>query len=107
MDYPCTGCGECCKGIQAALDASHGHPVIQELVRRFPYKTRDDGSCEMLTSDLKCSVYDTRPLLCNIKLGGKLLKLDEREWFKLNQDGCNALVKLAELGDEYLVSLDF
>lgn len=107
MDYPCTSCTQCCRRIQAILDMSHEHPVIQELVLRFPYKARVDGSCEMLTDDGKCSVYDTRPLLCNIKMGAKLLKMDEKDWYRLNRDGCNSMIKEAGLGDEYLVTLDF
>jgi Fe-S-cluster containining protein len=107
MDYPCTGCGECCKRIQAILDTSHEHPVIEELVRRFPYKTRMDGSCEMLTDDLKCSVYESRPLLCNIKMGAKLLKMDQIEWYRLNQFGCNSMIKEAGLEESFLVTLDF
>jgi uncharacterized protein len=107
MDYPCTGCGECCKRIQAILDTSHYHPVIEELVRRFPYKARVDGSCEMLTEDMKCSVYKSRPLLCNIKLGAKLLKMDEKDWYRANRDGCNLMIEEAGLGEEYLVVLDF
>lgn len=107
MDYPCTGCGECCRRVQAILDMSHDHPVIEELVRRFPYKAKKDGSCEMFTEEGRCSVYETRPLICNIKMGAKLLKMDEKDWYRLNRDGCNSMIKEAGLGDEYLVTLDF
>lgn len=86
---------------------SHEHPVIEELVRRFPYKTRTDGACEMLTEDMKCSVYESRPLLCNIKLGAKLLRMSEEDWYRLNRDGCNSMIREAGLGEEYLVSLNF
>jgi Fe-S-cluster containining protein len=76
-------------------------------VERFPYKTREDGTCEMLTDDLKCSVYESRPLLCNIKMGAKLLQIDEMEWYRLNQIGCNSMIKEAGLDESFLVSLDF
>lgn len=107
MDYPCTGCSECCRRVQSVLELSHEHPVMQELVRRFPYQTRDDGACEMLTKEGRCSVYESRPLLCNIKMGGQLLKMDEMEWYRLNQVGCNLMIREAGLDESFLVSLDF
>jgi Fe-S-cluster containining protein len=107
MDYPCTGCSQCCRRIQAVLEMSHDHPVIQELVHRFPYQSRQDGSCEMLTTEGRCSVYDSRPLLCNIQLGAKLLKMDEQEWYRLNQLGCNEMIREAGLDESFLVTLDF
>jgi hypothetical protein len=81
--------------------------VLRELVERFPYQTKEDGSCEMLTEEGKCSVYESRPLLCNIKLGAKLLQIDEMEWYRLNQMGCNSMIKEAGLDESFLVSLDF
>ena len=107
MDFPCTGCSECCKRIGAVLEGSYEHPVLRELVERFPYQTKEDGSCEMLTEEGKCSVYESRPLLCNIKLGAKLLQIDEMEWYRLNQMGCNSMIKEAGLDESFLVSLDF
>jgi Fe-S-cluster containining protein len=107
MDYPCTGCGECCKRVQTVLEGSHDHPVIRELVKRFPYKAQEDGSCEMLTKEGRCSVYDTRPLLCNIKLLRVLLQADEEEYYRINSYWCNSMIREAGLGEEYLVTLDF
>ena len=107
MDFPCTGCSECCKRVQSVLETEFDHLVMNELIRRFPYKTRMDGSCEMLTVEGRCSVYESRPLLCNVKLGGKLLKLDEMEWYRMNQLGCNSMIRDAGLNESFLVSLDF
>ena len=106
MDYPCTGCGECCKRIGAILEGSWGHPVLGELVERFPYKTREDGTCEMLTEDGRCSVYENRPLLCNIKLGGILLGIPQNKWYQLNMVGCNNMIRKAGLDPSFLVSLE-
>ena len=80
---------------------------MNELVRRFPYQTKDDGSCEMLTEEGKCSVYESRPLLCNVKLGAQLLQIDELEWYRMNQLGCNSMIREAGLDESFLVSLDF
>lgn len=107
MDFPCTGCSECCKRVQSVLETEFDHPVMNELVRRFPYQTKGDGSCEMLTKEGKCSVYESRPLLCNVKLGAKLLRIDEMEWYRMNQLGCNSMIREAGLDESFLVSLDF
>ena len=107
MDYPCTSCGECCRRLQTILERDYEHPIVREIVERFPYKTKEDGSCEMFTEDGLCSVYEHRPLLCNVKLGGIALGLDLKEWYRINADGCNHMIREAGLGEEYLVSLDF
>jgi hypothetical protein len=107
MDFPCTGCSECCKRVQSVLETKFDHPVMNELVRRFPYQTKEDGSCEMLTVEGRCSVYESRPLLCNVKLGAQLLQIDEMEWYRMNQLGCNSMIREAGLDESFLVFLDF
>ena len=81
--------------------------MMGELVKRFPYKTTESGACEMLLEDGRCSVYECRPLLCDVKKGGLLMKVDETEWFRMNALVCNQMIEEANLGAEYLVSLDF
>lgn len=107
MDYPCTSCSQCCRRIGELLEGSYDYSIFDELVRRFPYKAREDGACEMLTDEGKCSVYETRPLLCNIKMGGYAMRIPQREWYRMNQEGCNRMVREAGMGNEYLVVLDF
>jgi hypothetical protein len=106
MDFPCTGCGECCKRVQSVLEGSWDHPVLRELVERFPYQTRRDGSCEMYGADGRCQVYDSRPLICNIKLGGMMLGLDQQKWYEMNMVGCNQMIEDAGLDPSFLVSLE-
>ena len=106
MDYPCTRCGECCRRVQSFLEGSYeGHPILQELISRFPYKTKEDGSCEMLTDDGLCSVYDQRPLVCNIKLGQHLFKMDQMAWYRWNMEGCNRMMDEVGMDESYRVSL--
>ena len=105
MEFPCTGCGECCRRIQSLLEGSHDDVRVQELVDRFPYKTRSDGSCEMLGDDGRCSVYEHRPLICNVKMGGVFLKMDEMTWYQINADGCNRLIDDAGLDESFKVVL--
>lgn len=44
----------------------------------FPYKTDASGVCEKLV-DGKCSVYEDRPLLCNVKELGKAMHVNESQ----------------------------
>jgi len=105
-DYPCTKCGQCCSQLWKVLENREVHPIITELIEQFPYKTRADGSCEMMTEDNLCSIYDHRPALCNIKQAAARFEVSEAEWFKVNRDGCNQLIREAGLDPKFLVVLD-
>lgn len=103
-NFPCTNCGLCCKTIGALLKTPQEHPIIQQWVDMFPYKTDELGTCEQLDENNRCKVYDQRPLLCNVKLAGLLLNIDPHVWFEYNIQACNKLINDAGLGKEYLVA---
>jgi Fe-S-cluster containining protein len=66
LKFNCTQCGLCCKAI----------------------------GCPHLTEDNLCSIYETRPLVCNIEQGYQELfkdKMTKREWFMLNEHYCKVL----------------
>lgn len=63
MSFPCTGCGCCCKRLNKA-DTSIINDKNNPLY--FPYLFDETGRCEKLTNDNRCSVYNERPLVCNI-----------------------------------------
>ena len=102
-DFPCTQCGQCCRHISSILANSNYPTVIQDLVNRFPYEVNDDGSCSMLTEDGLCSVYDNRPIMCNINLMGQLLQQSQTDWYQQQADICNQLITNAGLHSDYLV----
>ena len=102
--FPCTQCGLCCKNIGNILSNYSIFPtVIQDLVKRFPYKVNEDGSCSKLNSDNFCSVYDNRPIMCNINLMGQLLQQSQADWHRKQADVCNELISNAGLSPDYLV----
>ena len=106
--FPCTKCGLCCTKVNLGkwLDPDvTDDPFIKFVISKFPYKLTDDGSCEMLVDGL-CSVYEDRPLLCNIPLGGISLGMDQKVWFELHMNHCNKLIEEAGLDPKYLVSLE-
>jgi Fe-S-cluster containining protein len=48
MKFPCKACGECCRHVVAPLD-------------------RGDGVCRHYDTETRlCTVYDARPLACNV-----------------------------------------
>ncbi len=107
MDFPCTGCGACCRKIRDILEDPEQlkpFPVLYNAVKEFPYDANEDGSCTMLKGNL-CSVYDDRPLLCNIKKLGELSGYHESTWYSLNALTCNTLIEDAGLDESYFVTI--
>ena len=101
-DFPCTQCGLCCKQLGSIMDNKSTLPQLQQfLVSKFPYKVLEYGSCEMLTSDNKCSVYDDRPLVCNIKLMNKIHHIPYEVTAKI----CNYLIEENGLDESFKVKL--
>ncbi len=82
--FPCSGCGLCCKHIDKAV------ANLGEHAAHFPYTWDESGVCEKL-KDNKCTVYDTRPLICNVDGWIKEFGID-RDWFyELNMKACEEL----------------
>ena len=102
-EFPCTSCGLCCKNIKSIFQDMKD-PMLNFLASKFPYKMLEDGSCEML-KDNQCSVYENRPLICNVELGGKALGIKQDVWYKLMAEGCNKMIIEAGLDSKYLVSV--
>ena len=65
---------------------------MQKLVDEFPYGTDENGVC-MKFKDGLCSVYENRPLLCNIgRIANEVeIGMTKKDWFELNEYGCKVL----------------
>lgn len=87
--FPCDKCGICCRYIDRAIKSIG--------ITDFPYSNKD-GVCEMLVGN-KCSVYDVRPIICNVDAWIDKFGIN-RDWFyKLNMEACTNL-KRQELINE-------
>ncbi len=65
--FSCHGCGACCMMVGDLLKSDDNvNPEYLTLLKAFPYKADKNGWCEKMDEDLKCSVYEERPLLCRI-----------------------------------------
>lgn len=104
-EFPCTGCSLCCRAIGVILaeqDLFKKLPVVVQAIKEFPYKANAEGVCEKLV-DNRCSVYESRPLLCNIRELGLLMGYPTEEWYRLNAETCNQLIRSAGLDESYLI----
>lgn len=84
MKFNCDKCGLCCKNLKK-------NPIYSAL-------DRGDGVCKYLEGNL-CSIYENRPILCNIDKSYELYFKEEisREMFyNINYEACRELKKNKE-----------
>ncbi len=105
--FPCTQCGLCCKLVGKVLDNIENlDPIRRSLADNFPYKPKDDGSCEMLSEDGLCTVYHDRPDICNISTVAKALNISLTDYYLQSAKNCNKLIILLGEKPEYLINLE-
>jgi Fe-S-cluster containining protein len=97
MSFNCTGCGLCCTKIGKIKATPMPVAWMQAAVDAFPYESDETGACEKLV-DNKCSVYENRPLLCNIeRMADELdIGMTKEQWFAMNYQGCKVLQEGAQ-----------
>lgn len=78
-------------------------PVLRAVIETFPHKVDENGVCEKLV-DNKCSVYDDRPIMCNVSALGQLLGRNPYEFYSENIKYCNQLIDLFGLDESYKIT---
>lgn len=102
--FPCTGCGACCRRIHNLKDYSDKLALDNNMPEiSFPYG-HNNGACEKLI-DNKCSVYEDRPLICNVDKMQEILKIDKSIFYKMNADVCNDFIKESGMDESFLINL--
>lgn len=106
--FECSGCALCCRHLAKAIENVKAWDWAKKAADEFPYKALADGECEMLV-DNRCSVYETRPLLCDIERAADELDLpfSKAEWFRLNAMACNSAIDEAGLAEIFKVRVDY
>lgn len=67
LPFPCTACGQCCRNVH--------------LSRLTEYLSRGDGICRYLDENSNlCSIYEERPLVCNVENFFKKYLSDKILW---------------------------
>lgn len=77
--FPCSGCGSCCKRAFVLRDWFAEHDI----------EINADGSCEHLTADNRCRIYDTRPSFCRVG-NAKPADMPIEEYWIATARVCNA-----------------
>jgi Fe-S-cluster containining protein len=85
--FPCTGCGACCRSVR-----------LSELTAALD---RGDGVCRYLNdAQNTCTIYDTRPDICNIRRLYEQHFKSNISWSKfvdLNLIACEELLKQQQI----------
>ena len=113
MKFNCTKCGACCVNVGKTVDAllQRDTPITnpgERLMLEFPFGFKEDKTtCEMYDPAIGCTIYETRPLICNASRM-KLLYMEhygwtEQEYYKFQAQSCNILIILAELPFTFLI----
>lgn len=75
---------------------------------------RGDGACIYLDEKNLCTVYDQRPILCNID---RMFNLREKndllpikgmsklDYFKMNAEACNSMIKEDGLDEKFILKV--
>lgn len=100
--FPCTGCGCCCKRVDIGVNRIK-ELAIDKPEFSFPYKWDQTGRCENLQDDNSCSIYDKRPIICNIDKVISLLKISKKEFYKLNIISCNKMMDEDNISSKYRI----
>lgn len=90
--FPCTSCGACCSSIEG-ID--------------FLADYNNNGKCDMLKNN-RCTIYDSRPLLCRIDEAYDQLFSDfmtKKEFYFENARACNQLQEKLNIDEKYRVHL--
>lgn len=118
MDFQCNGCGCCCKHIGNAVrilrSVVNGHPGDPEIDPRlqvlidFPFNYDQSGQCEKYDEQVGCTVYENRPLICQVNSMYDFYKeeLTYDQYVKETQSSCNLLMDLYESAHERFLKID-
>jgi Fe-S-cluster containining protein len=107
MGFPCVNCGLCCKNVGAVINAKHlaKNPLVKKALDEFPYNTDESGACEMLTAS-GCSVYETRPDICNIDTMARLQGIPLNEYYLASAQSCNIMMAMDGLDESSFIVIN-
>lgn len=81
MNWQCNCCGKCCQHVDKV-------PALQSLAD-------EDGRCKYLDKDNRCSIYDHRPAVCNVRWiyehFFKPMGVSEEDYYAKTQEACEKL----------------
>ncbi len=93
MAFFCSKCGICCQSVgiivEKAKQNGSNDPIMQE-VAEFPHEYDQSGRCSKLSLDNECTVYQSRPDMCNVEIFHKkhFSHISQSDFFNLNEKEC-------------------
>lgn len=99
LKFQCSQCGACCRRA--------GKSGFME--------DRGDGACIYLTEENMCSIYETRPELCNmekmwvkrnLELDLEIRGISKKDYFIENSEACNLMMKQDNMDTHFHINLD-
>lgn len=111
--FNCTACSLCCKKVKQTIDAAKQSIDIGNIgyhlyeIASFPFSSKEDGSCEMLGEDGRCSIYESRPDICNIETTRikYFANISKEEYYSLTAASCNQLITEAGIEKKFLINV--
>lgn len=103
--FPCTKCGACCRKIGLAVQGAKNIAVLLpnwDEVANFPYEINEDNSCSKLINN-QCSVYEERPLICNIDKMAAYFHLTKEDFYEMNVTACHELMIEEEIYERFKI----
>lgn len=82
--FQCKKCGACCRHLSLS-------PIYAEL-------DRGDGICKYLSGN-ECSIYEERPLLCNVDKAYDIYfrpYISRAKYYEITKRACDKLIKLEQ-----------
>lgn len=117
ITFPCTGCGLCCKQVGKAVAVARililsgsENPYVKDIAD-FPFGVTESGTCEKLNADNTCSVYNDRPMVCQIdKVWEKHYKHNgvptKNEYFISTAMLCNSMMVEANIDEKFFIDIE-
>jgi len=113
--FECSQCGLCCRNTgKVVADAkkalSEGSKsVLTRITSEFPFGAKENGSCEKLGEDGRCTVYENRPDICNVEKSFETVGagMTKEQYYSLQGTCCNVMIKEAGMDEKYLVKQNY
>lgn len=115
MEFPCTGCGVCCKRAGKAVEAAKAliekgitDGYVKEMAA-FPWPYDETGRCSQLRIDNDCAVYPMRPDICNVKKMWEKYQshaISQQDYFTSAAMLCNEMMVEDNVDTNFFINTD-
>lgn len=102
--FPCSGCGCCCKRIDKLLNSLQFFSEEDQEILNFPYKHKN-GICENLNEQNECSIYENRPLICNVDKFAEYYNKEKKSFYLNTIEVCNEIMDEDNIDEKFRIKI--